>query len=592
MWEDYENWDDYCTNFEVYGCEMGITGKDVESFKNKTFNYQMLQTLHDIPKSDLAKLVINNNYDIYRIGNDEEASLRLMGSSDRNKHKNWLQKCINRYKPLMTEPHSREVLRAKKQQLVKQGRSGKLKIGSKYTYIIPDVYAFAEWLFLGIENPNGLLKDGEVYCDLFQDNKELDCLRSPHLYIEHAIRTNNKSEEMSQWFVTDGIYTSVKDLISTLLFFDCDGDIMLICDNQTLIKHAKRLIKKYDVVPLYFERKKPKKEIITNESIVESLFEAYRSGEIGIYSNYITKILNQPNITKDDINTIKVLVVIVNRIIDSAKNKDNFEIPNKYKEILSEVEKVKLPYFFKYAKDKKEDNLDKLNGSVCNMLNELIKNPRFDFKNEVFGKFDYKMLMNNKDIDIDTELAGQIITEYRTLDLRKNFVLNVYHKEYTNYRGVYSDIQNKIAEICEDSFYVCDVIWEYLCTYRYTNKKTTFWECWGDVAHYNLTKNLDCVDHDLCLMCNQPYVKKAHNQKYCIECRDKAKKHSKKTNYSRMGNKVVVCKQCDLEFEVRADRSPKMCQKCYQKNYRKRQKELNKLKKFDNHDSKKDFDDT
>ena len=84
-----------------------------------------------------------------------------------------------------------------------------------------------------IENPDGLLKDGEVYCSLFRKSKELDCLRSPHLYKEHPIRTNvayydddmsddNKErlDNISKWFTTKGVYTSCKDMISRILQFD------------------------------------------------------------------------------------------------------------------------------------------------------------------------------------------------------------------------------------------------------------------------------------------------------------------------------------------------------------------------------------
>ena len=76
-----------------------------------------------------------------------------------------------------------------------------------------------EWLFLGIENPNGLLGADEVYCSLFR-NGEVDLLRSPHLYKEHAIRTNVKNESTKKWFKTNAAYTSCRDLVSKILQFD------------------------------------------------------------------------------------------------------------------------------------------------------------------------------------------------------------------------------------------------------------------------------------------------------------------------------------------------------------------------------------
>lgn len=62
--------------------------------------------------------------------------------------------------------------------------------------------------------------DGEVFCWLFKNYDRLDCLRSPHLYKEHAIRFNiaNKAygervEKIREWFTTNGVYTSTYDLM-------------------------------------------------------------------------------------------------------------------------------------------------------------------------------------------------------------------------------------------------------------------------------------------------------------------------------------------------------------------------------------------
>ena len=83
---------------------------------------------------------------------------------------------------------------------------------------------------MGIDNPNGLLDDGEVYCSLFRKSKELDCLRSPHLYIEHPVRTNvayydddisdsyrKRLDKLDKWFTTKAVYTSTHDMISKVL---------------------------------------------------------------------------------------------------------------------------------------------------------------------------------------------------------------------------------------------------------------------------------------------------------------------------------------------------------------------------------------
>ena len=78
-------------------------------------------------------------------------------------------------------------------------------------------------VILGDKNPKGLLKRGEVSCNMYDNGVELDCMRSPHLYREHPIRVNCKNDEIKRWYKTKGIYTSIDDSISKVLMFDNDG---------------------------------------------------------------------------------------------------------------------------------------------------------------------------------------------------------------------------------------------------------------------------------------------------------------------------------------------------------------------------------
>ena len=115
-------------------------------------------------------------------------------------------------------------LREIKDSMVKRFKSGSLAINGKYTFLLPDFYAACEYWFLGDRNPNGLLANDEVFCWLFRKSEKLDCLRSPHLFLEHAIRRNvawsgvlDKRNIIREWFATDAIYTSCKDVISKIL---------------------------------------------------------------------------------------------------------------------------------------------------------------------------------------------------------------------------------------------------------------------------------------------------------------------------------------------------------------------------------------
>ena len=44
-WKYYDSWDEYCENFQKWGCEAGKCNVEEPIVANAKFNYQMLQTL-------------------------------------------------------------------------------------------------------------------------------------------------------------------------------------------------------------------------------------------------------------------------------------------------------------------------------------------------------------------------------------------------------------------------------------------------------------------------------------------------------------------------------------------------------------------
>lgn len=308
MWKYYKSWDEYKENFKKYKCE--ASKLNIEDIGSKaTINYQMLQTLTSMTIEELTTIAQDTINDITSLGKDKKTMLRVLGAVKENKNMNYFQQALLRYPELLSDSHSREVIKSKKKSLVKDAKAGKLNVNGYYTFIIPDLYAFCEWLFLGETDPQGLLNHDECHCTLFSES-ELDLLRAPHLYREHAIRKNIHNERLSEWFITKGVYTSVKDPISKILMFDNDGDKALVVQDETLVSVAKRDME--GVVPLYYEMTKAKDKIITSEVLYEALTNAYKAN-IGIISNEITKIWNSdvPNI-----DAVKWLCMINNFTID------------------------------------------------------------------------------------------------------------------------------------------------------------------------------------------------------------------------------------------------------------------------------------
>lgn len=219
MWKFYSSWDEYVDYFDRYKCEVSYCNKEEEYIPNATFNYQMLQTLTDISDDDLKAIAQKTIDKISKIATDKTTMLNVLGAGDKSTFHNDYQKCLAGYPALLSDIYSSFTLKQVKASMIKSARAGKLDVDGKYLFILPDLYAFCEWLFLGDKNPAGLLADGEVSSWLYKSAKpiKLDCLRSPHLYKEHAVRNNVVNDKTERWFGIKGIYTSCHDLISKIL---------------------------------------------------------------------------------------------------------------------------------------------------------------------------------------------------------------------------------------------------------------------------------------------------------------------------------------------------------------------------------------
>lgn len=220
----YSSWEEYKQYFKQFNCEAGICNMEEDKIPNAKINYQMLQTLYNMTDKEVKEICKYPNKKIKEICSSLENMLSFFGVKveEKEDYKSYFQKALRLYPELMGEESNKNNLRDLKNSLVKKYRGGKLDVFGKFTFVLPDLYAFCEWLFLGIEVPLGLLKDQEVYCRLYRNKKELDCLRSPSLYIEHAVRENvcgkkYRNQYLDEWFNTDAIYTSTYDLISRIL---------------------------------------------------------------------------------------------------------------------------------------------------------------------------------------------------------------------------------------------------------------------------------------------------------------------------------------------------------------------------------------
>lgn len=220
MYKYYDSWEQYKYYFKKFNCSANYCNLEEDKVKRARINYQMLQTLCDMTETEMRAFAKDTIRDIANIGEDFPTMMRLLGAVEDNSNKNCFQEAIYIYPELMQDKYSKEILKAVKKKMVKEARAGRLEVNGHYRFVSPDLYAFCEYLFEGKESPDGLLQDGEVFAVEFDDKATLDCLRSPHLYREHALRKNTITEENKKYYITNCIYTSCHDLISRVLQFD------------------------------------------------------------------------------------------------------------------------------------------------------------------------------------------------------------------------------------------------------------------------------------------------------------------------------------------------------------------------------------
>jgi hypothetical protein len=507
----YDDWMDYKKRFKENNCQ-AVKLNEEDIGENANLNYQMLQTLTDISDTELKELSTDTVNDIFKLGNNKETMLRVLGATRTNKHKNHYQEALLLYPELLNDDHSKKIIKDKKRSMIRDAVSGKLEINGKYTFLIPDLYAFCERLFLNLEQPKGLLPNGEVYCNIFEEGK-VDILRSPHLYKEHCLRKNIYNDERKKWFITNGIYTSIFDPISRVLQFDNDGDKALVIQNDLFVEIAERNMQ--GILPLYYEMGFAKAEQITDQRIYDSLLLAFKAN-IGEVSNNITKVFNSNNI---DLRVVKWLTAENNYIIDFAKSLYMPVRPLWVDKIIKEYIKSKVPYFFIEAKDKEIHNVESINKSTVNRLRKIIPNKPIRFE-KIAGIFDYKVLMS-----ADIKSNNEIVDEYKRLERSKKWLIRGDQNKGKKDGKFYVDkyIRERLREINPDEERTVNVLVEELYGRTKTKNKTTLWDCYGDILLSNIRENLKGTKQ--CESCGERIEMINNQSKYCKKCADEIKKY-------------------------------------------------------------------
>lgn len=523
----YDSWDEYKAFFRMHHCSAGKCNVEEERIKNAKINYQMLQTLTSISDEEINLLTDKSAERIRNICSSKESMLDILGITPYNTNMSPFQQAVKIYPALLSDTYAKDVIREAKNSLLRKYRSGKLEVDGKFTFLLPDFYAACEYWFGHIENPPGLLSDKEVFCWLFKHTDRLDCLRSPHLYKEHAIRYNAANETygerctfIREWFPTNAVYTSTHDLISKLLQFDVDGDRSLVIADEDFIKIAERNME--GIVPLYYNMRKAEPTELNHQTIYDGLIKAFTNGNIGLYSNEISKIWNHDVFMKgsgrekqEAMDTVKLLCMENNFCIDAAKTLYMPKRPAWFHPVVSKYTNCKLPAFFEFAKDKDKSQLSVRNESLVNKIYDRIPDKPINTRGLKLGRIEYRKMMSNGNIVCKKKISDL----YDKLNRQYRYMVHMKDEYIDNLRYIACKIRGEFAKSGIPEETIADMLVEYLYG-REKRYKQLLWFCYGQYIVRHLEQNIAVpkTKYIPCVDCNEWFEIPLKNKRTC-RCR-------------------------------------------------------------------------
>ena len=503
MWSYYDSWDEFKQVFKRYGKKIAINKfADTKPKGYAKSSYQFIQTLSSEKLSDdkIEALCADTLEYLNILKTDANKIAEILSEP-------YLSDAIRAYPNLIQDNYVQKKLENKFRSERKDACGNKLILkDSLYSYICPDLYAFCEWLFCGIENPKGIVPRNYVYNGFYNDKgyDKVDCLRSPHLYMEHGIRNLVKGDELElckEWFCGYDTVVSSHDLLCRVLQFDVDGDEILLTPNKTMIECVPN-----DKHTLYYKSFDAVKSPVTKENIYKALVASMDNSNIGDISNAMTKNYNNENI---DETFNKIMCCYNNLTIDFPKTQHNISL-GEYEEKYRQLTNEKPPYFFIYAKGKKRENCKKISNSNCDRICVYIRkktnNKKYEWKNaEAFNVG----VLCNREIKVDTKSQQyldlvNLMFELKRREQSLTFKIDNEIKQMDKSDAVQAAISryDVFYDMCDKlilKFFNGDRVlaaenlidFEYLQRENCDSGKNILWNCYGDVVLKNIKSNVE-----------------------------------------------------------------------------------------------------
>lgn len=291
LWDSYKSCDDYIRRSISNGYSFGIAKTCPKQLENeRNLNYQFIQS-YELDDNDIEELIAPTMNEIKDVLSDDwrKTILFLKGSGlnerNINKVENDYAKAVMIDNRMIEDPFVQHSIFRLIKNRINEAKVGVLKVHGNYSIVSGDPYALCQSIF-GLK-VTGLLKAGEVYNDYWikEGANKLACFRAPmtcHNNVRLVVPAN--SEATRYWYkymTTCTIFNAWDTSTAALNGMDFDGDLVMLTDNNVLVKKFKPL------PTLMCAQRRASKKIATEEDFIQSNIDSF-GNDIGQTTNWIT----------------------------------------------------------------------------------------------------------------------------------------------------------------------------------------------------------------------------------------------------------------------------------------------------------------
>lgn len=187
----------------------------------------------------------------------------------------------------------------------------------------------------------------------------------------------------------------------------------------------------------------------------------------------------------------------------------------------------------------------------------MIPRKSLKFKFDGMSEFDYRTLMNDPNIRIDTRVTRKFAALSREYKFNYNLNSNNDNEQY-----IASYIRKSMLDTGYSESDIVDMLVKELFGVRKTKKKLVFWSCYGDVVLANIQNNID-KNFVTCNKCGARFYKSYKTEAVCANCKSRDVDKSK--------TKTLICIDCGTPFEVKNSNTRSVrCLNCQKAIYKER----------------------